>query len=198
QLSLGFDLGVRDALGHGGQLGFNGEDGGGGSETVIEGAQQGLKPIGLERDVGGRDRSLDGLARSRAPRGLGRRRRGRGRRARSGRALPMGRRGFAKGQGLGRHDEGECPREQSRRGKTKASGRSRPLPFTLTHGPPHSLRPQRAPKGDEAGSGSTGEALAKAFGYTMANLPSMTWYTAGKARSFCPRIGLPSGKNFTP
>src|SRR5215472_15617619 len=105
--------------------------------------------------------------------------------------------GLAAG-GLCPWDGGDLPRAKASGAMTKASGRSRPLPFTLTHGPLHSLRPQRAPKGDEAGSGSTGEALAKAFGYTMANLPSMTWYTAGKARSFCPRIGLPSGKNFTP
>jgi len=173
-LGFGLDLGVGDALGHAGQLGFNDAHGGGGSEAVIEAAQQGLKAIGLQRNVGRRDRSLDGLARSRGPRGFGRRRRGRGRRARGGWALTLGRRGLAEGERLGRHDEGKRPHEQSRRSQTKVSGRSRPLPTTLTHGSPHSLRPQRAPKGDEAGSGSTGEALAKAFGYTMANLPSMT------------------------
>src|SRR5262249_56188790 len=124
--------------------------------------------------------------------------RGGGGGTRGGWARTLGRRGFAEGQGLGRHDEGECPREQSRRSQTKASGRSRPLPFTLTHGPPHSLRPQRAPKGDEAGSGSTGEALAKAFGDTMADLPSETWDTTREGRAFCPRHGPPPGRDFTP
>src|SRR5215469_11263498 len=103
---------------------------------------------------------------------------------------------------------GDLPRAQA----PKVAPRQSAAASTATAGSPRSgrvirrflrwpacyTRPQRAPKGDEAGRGRTGEAFAKAFGYTMANLPSMTWYTAGKARSFCPRIGLPSGKNFTP
>src|SRR5262245_7408043 len=65
---------------------------------------------------------------------------------------------------------------QSAAASTVTAGSLRPgrVIRLLPRSPARYTRPQRATKGDEAGSGRTGEALAKAFGYTMANFPSIT------------------------
>src|SRR5262245_17899477 len=57
---------------------------------------------------------------------------------------------------------------------------------------------QRAAQGDEAGSSTGALGVAMTLGQTCRNWPSTTWYTAAMARSFCPRIALPSPRNFTP
>src|SRR6185503_8536542 len=56
----------------------------------------------------------------------------------------------------------------------------------------------RAAHGEEAGSGRIGGAVDTVFGNTTSNFPSWTWNTTGKARSFWPRMALPSPRNFTP
>src|SRR4029450_235891 len=56
----------------------------------------------------------------------------------------------------------------------------------------------RAAHGEDDGSGRIGAAVDTDFGNTTSNFPSCTWNTTGNARSFWPRIGLPSPRNFTP
>src|SRR5262245_22681949 len=56
----------------------------------------------------------------------------------------------------------------------------------------------RAAHGEEAGRGRIGAAVDTALGNTTSNFPSWIWNTTGNARSFWPRSGLPSPRNFTP
>ena len=65
---------------------------------------------------------------------------------------------------------------------------------------PRSPRPsdQRAANGEDAGRSTGGLFIAMILGHTCWKRPSMIWYTAAMARSFCPRIGCPSPWNFTP
>ncbi len=57
---------------------------------------------------------------------------------------------------------------------------------------------QRAANGEDAGRITGGLFIAITLGQTCWNRPSTIWYTAAMARSFCPRIGFPSPRNFTP
>ena len=65
---------------------------------------------------------------------------------------------------------------------------------------PRGPRPsdQRAANGEDAGRITGGLFIAMTLGHTCWKRPSTIWYTAAMARSFCPRIGFPSPKNFTP
>src|SRR5215471_20928586 len=80
---------------------------------------------------------------------------------------PAGALGVAGGD-LPRAQAPEATPRQSAAASTATAGspRSRRVIRRFLRWPACYTRPQRAPKGDEAGNGRTGEAFAKAFGYT--------------------------------